>query len=215
MRPSLVKVFLPILILLAGTVGGCKQMGALAYLFSPENPTRSVDAEYKELANANVAVVVYVSQATQVDHPLARHGVASVIGAELRKNLTQIQSVDPRKVMKFQDETPNWEILPKADLARKLGAEFVLYVVLAEYSTVEPASINLYRGRISAQVSLYKANLGEKESRVWGKGDFNVLYPPNTAVGVMTSDDEDVAYQTQRILADEIAKKFYKHKAPI
>ena len=190
-------------------------MGFLAYLLSPENPTRSVDAEYKELANATVAIVVYVSQSTQVDYPLARLGVASVLGAELRKNLTQIQTVDPRKVMKFQDETPNWEILPKTELARKLGADDVLYVVLSEYSTVEPGSINLYRGRIGAQVSLHKANLSEKESRVWGKQDFNVVYPPNTAVGVMASDDEDIAYQTQRLLGDLIAKKFYKHKVPI
>ena len=214
MRPSVVKKLLPILILLAGTLGGCKELGFLAYLFSPENPTKSVDAEYKDLANGTVAVVIYVSQATQVDYPLARLGVASVIGSELRKNLTKVQTIDPRKVMKFQDETPNWEILPKTDLARQLGADYVLYVILGEYSTVEPASTNLYRGRAGAQVSLYKANLGEKESRVWGKQDFNVLYPPHTNVGVMAADDEEIAYQTQRILADQVVKKFYKHKVP-
>jgi len=31
---------------------------------------------------------------------------------------------------------------------------------------------------------------------------------------VTASNDEEIAYQTQRLLADLVVKKFYKHKVP-
>ncbi len=209
------KNILPILmLLLAGLVGGCAQAGFLVYLFTPDNPTETVEAEYKELSDARVAVVIYTSQSTQVDYPLVRLALASVIGAELKARLQNVSAIDPRTVVKFQDETPNWETLPRSQVARTLGADYLLYVVLSEYSTMEPSTLNLYRGRASADVSLFKAALDEAQCRVWGKEMFHVSYPQNTTVGVTASNDEEIAYQTQRLLADQVVKKFYKHKVP-
>ena len=72
------KNILPILVLLlAGLVGGCGQASFLVYLISPENPTTTVEAEYKDLSDATVAVVIYTSQSTQVDYPLVRLALAS------------------------------------------------------------------------------------------------------------------------------------------
>jgi len=183
-------------------------------LFSPENPTTTVEAEYKDLSDATVAVVIYTSQSTQVDYPLVRLALASVMGAELKQRLHQVSVIDPRTVVKFQDETPNWETLPRSQIARTLGADYLLYVVLSEYSTMEPSSLNLYRGRATGDVSLFKAALDEPQCRVWGRETFHVSYPQNTAVGVTASNDEEIAYQTQRLLADLVVKKFYKHKVP-
>jgi len=209
------KNILPILVLLlAGLVGGCGQASFLVYLFSPENPTTTVEAEYKDLSDATVAVVIYTSQSTQVDHPLVRLALASVMGTEMKQRLHQVSVIDPRTVVKFQDETPNWETLPRSQVARTLGADYLLYVVLSEYSTMEPSSLNLYRGQATADVSLFKAALDEPQCRVWGRETFHVSYPQNTAVGVTASNDEEIAYQTQRLLADLVVKKFYKHKVP-
>ena len=208
------KRILPILMVwLIGSMSGCGIGRFMVSLFNPDDPTQTVEAEYKDLSNATVAVVVYTSQSTQVEHPLVRLALASVVATEMKKNLHNVSVVDPRTVMKFQDETPNWETLPRSQVARTLGADYILYVVLTEYTMTEPSSLNLYRGRATADVCLFKASLSESQCRVWGNQTFSVSYPEHTAVGVMAANDEEIAYQTQRLLADQVVKRFYKHKA--
>ena len=100
------------------------------------------------------------------------------------------------------------------DLGRAFGADYVLHVVLEEYTMREPGSINLYRGRIVAQASVYETALPEDEARLWSGGDLRVLYPLHAPTGEPGQDDSKIRYETEKRFATLLASKFYKHEIP-
>ena len=199
---------------LAATAGGCNYLAFVLSAIVPEPPTPTIDAEYSGLPDHSVAIVVFASQATQYDHPLAQLEVASVVAGELQREVKNVTVIDPRRVVKYQNENLNWETMDKTALGRQFSADYVLYVALSEFATVEPGSMNLYRGRITAEASLFKTSLGEKDARVWGSQDFRILYPPQAAVGLPGETDESIRYATERAFAQAMVNKFHKYKVP-
>ncbi len=193
---------------------GCQPTGYLLYLVAPEGPGETVEAEFTGLENHSVAVVVYADPGVQYEYPFCRLTVATAAGSELRNRIKGIRLIEPVKVIKYQDQNTYWESMPKTQLAKALGADYVLYVTLVEYTTREPGSLDLLRGRITAQCSIYQADLAERDSAVWRGKDIAILYPPNgPAGGSVGQDDTAIRVPTERLFAEELARKFYKHKA--
>ena len=92
--------------------------------------------------------------------------------------------------------------------------DYVLYVALLDYSMRPPGSTRLYRGMISAQVSLYDVSLPERQAEVWRGSDIHVMYPSASQIGRLGLDDRMIRYQTHTLFAVTLVKKFYKHKVP-
>jgi len=204
-----------LLCLLAGGIGGCNaaSMDFLASLFVP--PQRSVPAEYDGLADKVVAVVVFSDQQTDFEYPDARLATALSVGQGLLKNAHVKGVVDARRIVRFQDENLNWDTRDKTALGRSFGADRVLYVTLVEYSTREPSSQFVYRGRIIAEVSVYDTSRPERDARVWrAEKNIDVSYPEQSPVGAPGESERDVRIKAQQLFADTVAKKFYKHKVP-
>ena len=194
--------------------GGCQQLGYLGYLVAPEPPTKEVDAEFKGLDNHRVAIVIFADQRTQYEYPFARLTLASVIKAELSKRLKAVSVVDPARVCRYQEEHINWESLEKTELGKALGADFVFQVNLMEYTTREPGSVDLFRGRITGQNSLYQVSLNESDARVWRSENITIVFPQNAPAGIPAGDDMTIRQATEQQYAETLVKKFYKHKAP-
>jgi hypothetical protein len=201
------------LVLLALASAGCEQTGYLLYLFAPGTPAKTVEAEFSGLENHRVAVVVYADPRVQYEYPFVRLTVATAVGSELRKGLKGVGLVEPAKVIKYQDQDTSWESMGKTELGKALGADHVLLISLVEYATREPGSMDLLRGRIIAQCSLYQTDLPERDSGVWRGKDISIIYPQGGPVGA-GQDDTAIRVATERLFAEELARKFYKHKAP-
>ncbi len=206
------KTILP-LIALCALMGGCEQMGYLLYLIAPGELTKEKEAEYKELPNHSVAVVIFADQATQYEYPYVRLEIGAVVGEDLRRQLKGVTVMDTRRVTRYQDENIHWADMDKTALAKAFGVDYLLCISLVEYSTREPGSVNLYRGQIHAEAGLYRADKPEKDARVWNS-QFRVIYPTDTGMGVPDESDEKVRYETERIFAELLVKSFYKHKGP-
>jgi len=206
------KRLTPLLMLLvAALMGGCQPTGYLLYLFAPVMPARSVAAEYDQLPGHSVAVVVFADQQVQYEYPFARLTLGSAVAGELQKQLKDVKMVDVRKVCRYQDENLYWETMDKTELGRCLGADYVLLVNLLQYGTREPGSLNLYRGVISGQPSLYDASRSEHQARVWS-GQITAAYPSGEAGGIPATDDRGIRENVERLFARELARKFYKHR---
>jgi len=199
---------------LALASAGCEQTGYLLYLFAPEGPTKSVEAEFSGLENRRVAVVIYADPRVQYEYPFARLTVATAVGEELRKRVKGVSPVDPARAIKYQDQNAYWESMGKTELAKALGVDHVLLVALVEYTTREPGSVDLLRGMIVAQCSVYQADLPERDSAVWRGKDISIMYPPGGPAGAAGEDDTTIRVATERLFAEELARKFYKHKVP-
>ncbi len=201
-----------LLLLLAGSLGGCHY---IMYVLAPPMPPKKVPAEFKGLTGKRVAIVVYTDQNVQYEYPYARVDLSSVLAVELKKHVKKVTVVPPRRVVQYQDENIHWDSLDKTQLGRELGADSVLFVALDEYTMREPGSVNLYRGRITGQASVYETNRPEEEARVWCGDNFRALYPEYAPTGRLGQDDRKIRYETEKHFAAMVVKKFYKHEVPV
>ncbi len=198
----------------AGMLGGCGGCKFLGYVLAPEPMTKTVKAEFGELAGRRVAVVVYTDESIDYEYAGVRLELSLVLADELRKKVAKVDVVDPRRVANYQDTNVHWDSMDKIQLGNHFGARYVLFVSLVEFSTREPGSTNLYRGRIAAEASVYDTSRPERQARVWNCSNLRVLFPPHAATGQLLDSDYRIRYQTERRLAEMLVRKFYKHKVP-
>ena len=134
------------LIVLAGALAsGCDSLAYMGYLLAPSGGTKKVPAEFEGLSGRTVAVVIYADQGVLFEYPYARLSLSLKIGAELKDKVKKVAVVDPRRVIKYQDENFRWDAMAKNQLGRELNADCVLFVVLEKYTTREPGSVKRCR----------------------------------------------------------------------
>ena len=193
---------------------GCNCIDYMLYAFSPEPPSDTVEAEYAGLANSTLAVVIYADPSVLYEYPGLRLNLSRIVSYEIRKNVENVTVIPPERVARFQAENLYWDSTPRNQLAEQLGADQVLFISLIEYATVVPGSTNLFRGHLVAEASVHKASLPRRTSCVWRSDDLRVNFPEDATAGRPAQSDQQVAYITQKIFADKLAKHFYTHEVP-
>ena len=196
-------------------VAGCQPLGYLLYLVAPEQ-TDKFEAEYKGLPGHTVAVVVFANYDVCCDHPMLQLELTSQVSAQFEdtEKFKDVKTIDPRRVLKYQNENVNWDAMDKTELARKLSADYVLLITVEEFSTRESGSMSLYRGSMMASAALYQASKKERESKVWPTGTsepIRVAYPKK-GMGRVQENDTAIRVNTEHEFAEVLAKKFYKHE---
>ena len=207
MRPWLLAIAVPVL---AANLGGCRSLRFLNYLFAP-NTKETVKPEYAALPGTCVAVVVYTTDKIQAEHHDIQRDVSLVVTAELKDHVKDLTVVEPQRILKYQRENLFWFEMDKTKLGKDLGAGYVLYVSLEEFSTVAPGTLQLYQGRLMAQASLFKTDLPERDSRVWGPKEFRIVHPEVAPSANPAESDASIRYATVTIFADQLSKKFYEY----
>lgn len=187
--------------------------GYLLYAFAGDAPKKTVKAECNKLQGKRVAIVIFADQAVQFEYPMARLELSAVLAEELRAKVKDIHVVDPRTVLAHQDADMHWDSAAKTTIGKRFGADYVLYIGLAEFTTREVGTLNLYRGRIAADVALYNTALDERKACEWRSPDIRVQFPTG-GPGKLKGHEPDIRYRTEKLFADKLAKKFYTHKAP-
>lgn len=197
-------------------LGGCgtSSLGYLAYLFMGSNPTEEVKAEFIGLENKTAAVVIFADQGVQYEYPSARAELSLICTSLLKKHVKGITVVDPLRIVKYQDENIYWDTMDKTELGSRFGADYVIYISLLEFSTREPLSSSLFRGRIIADVGVYQTSLPERQSQVARFSDISVIYPEKDPTGELSKDDSLIRRTTETLFADKLVKKFYDHEVP-
>lgn len=206
-----------LLALLCATVGlgGCNMLAYPLYLFAPAVKTKPVEPEFAGLDKKTVAVVIFADASTLYEYPYARWELSSALAAQFKEHLKTTTVVDPRRVIRYQDDNIEWDTLNRTDLGKAFQADYVLYISLIEYATREHGAVNLFRGRITAEVSLYDTAKPERDARVWRGKDIRVVYPEHAPTGQVGQDDTQIRYTAHTLFADQLAKKFYKHEIPL
>ena len=209
------RKLLLLLLLPAALLCGCNVMAYTLYVLFPGSREKTIEAEYAGLDGNSVAVVVYADRATRYEHFEVRRSVSAAVLGELVRHVDEVDVIDPARVVKYQRENIYWDEMDKTELGKAFGADYILFISLIEFSTREPGSLNLYRGRITGQVDLYKVSLPERSARVFRAREVRVRYPEHDPTGQPSEGDRDIRERTERLFAEKLVKKFYQHKVPI
>src|SRR6056297_2225856 len=83
-------------------LGGCNAAGYGLWLLMPRR-NQKAPAEFGGLPGSKVAVVVYTDRKTDFEYPTARGTLTYAVAAELRQRVQDVEVVDPRKVLLYQE----------------------------------------------------------------------------------------------------------------
>ena len=195
------------------TLGGCNIIGPILYVFAPE-PMETIEAEYADLPGHSIAVVLYADISLEYEYPNARRELTAYLSNRLVRDIENLTAIDFTTTLQFQEQNLSWADLDRTEIGKRLGADYVLFVSLIEFSMREKGSTDLYRGHITAEVNLYKTALPEYQAKVWHDSDISVTFPEGKTASRIDRNDLRVRLQTLRLFVDAVAKKFYKHKVP-
>ena len=201
---------------IAAAVTGCNHAAYWLHAFAPPAPKKTVEAECDQLTGKRVAIVIFADESVQYEYPAARVELAAAVGEELKKHIEDVTVVDWRRVIKYQDSNTDWGSMDKGELAKLFNADFALYVSLVEFTLLEPGSLNLYRGRITADVSLHQSSGQGRAGCIWREDDIRVVCPEKGHGQLLESNRQirELSYNTVKAFATGLAKKFYKHEVP-
>ena len=221
------ELVLAMLLSVAPFLSGCSCLNWMAYVAAPAAPTKTIDPSYTGLKGKTVAIVILAGPNVLLDYQTIQLEMSDAIAAELRGKLGNVTIVNPMRVIRYQDENPRWEAQPPERLCATFGADAVLLVTIIDFSTREPGSAHLTRGRVLAEASVYTAakDHGSPTATtpaggasagqpVWRSQQLAVMYPAESPLGLPTGDDRPIRLKTCQIFAQELVQSFYAHKGP-
>jgi hypothetical protein len=200
-----------LIVSLAGLfAGGCNWFQLPLYAIFGQTHT-NVKAEYTALAGKKIAIVIATGPSTNFDYPQARTNITLAIIQTITKHVKNVQFVDRAEIEKFQKENLDWGALSMGNIARRFGAQRVLYLDLYQFTMYEPNSINLLRGNIAAAMSVYEADSANPDRQAYHT-NVEIVYPENQPVPLSGPAMKSVQYNAIVLFADQVARKFYDHK---
>ncbi|RMF79613.1 MAG: hypothetical protein D6744_08970 [Planctomycetota bacterium] len=198
---------LPCLALLAG----CRALMMPLVVFGAE-PTRKVAAEYPYLADKTICIAVWLDNNTRFEYPHAQLELSEHVAAALQPHIDNVAFVPNKRVVAYQRSHPNWDREDPAVLGARFRADRLMLIEVTQYTTREPDSPHLYRGRIAASVKVYDTEY-ENAAPVY-RTRVEVAYPPKS-VGEWGADDRSIRRGAMELFAAELARKFYDHRVKV
>lgn len=196
---------------LVGAASGCQAFMLHALLWG-EEPTRTVPAAYPYLADQKVCILVRVDIEHLFTYPHLQLEIGRHVGVALEGNVRGVSVIESRRVVDFQRRDPDWETTDPAALGKRFGADRLLEITLTQYTTREPESSHLYRGHVSATVSVY--NTGYPDSAPAYTTEVRTVYPPHGA-GQFGTSDREIRRAAMEAFAQDVAGKFYDRKVKV
>ncbi|MGE5612467.1 MAG: hypothetical protein ACM359_24680 [Bacillota bacterium] len=194
-------------------VGGC---GNDRSLFDEGEPEESPALTYKGLAGQKCAILVWADSRIRSEYNQVQVDLGRLLVADLapkkegeKPDPTGVQFIDPRSVVRFQREHPEFDGMAVTQVAPKLGAARVIYVEISELQTQSPRSILLLSGY--AKATLRVVEVYDTEVKIaFEEPGITVHYPHNAPAGVVPNDqvNEQSIYQgTLTSLASKLAAR--------
>ena len=157
MHGSIIAMFLLLSLGLAGMfVGGCALIyasGGMAQNFEYQKEIE-VLPEYEGLEHRTVAVLVDSDLALRYERPNLVPELAVNISRAIAKHVPGARVLPPQHVLQWQYRTPEWNLLPRGEVAQQLGVERVLWVDLQMFRLHPQGNTWIWEGVVEAEVGI-------------------------------------------------------------
>jgi len=204
------RLLITITLLPIVTLAGCNLLEYPLYVLLGDS-TVSVKAEYLGLRDKRIAVLVMTTPAVDFEHPYAQLELTNQLSLVLSRHVKDSQFVDPEEIDRFQREDLDWLRLPIHKIGQKFDAQRIVYLDIIQYTMSEENSVNLLRGRIWAEVSVYDMEATEPDTPCYTT-EITVVVPEHAPVPIGGGARQQIELQTIQMFAEELAHKFYDHK---
>ncbi|MEI8194270.1 MAG: hypothetical protein WCI73_00005, partial [Phycisphaerae bacterium] len=200
-------------ILAAGLLMGCVGMslGGCGWLAmaSERVSGKNVPADYKNLDDKSVAIVIYPDWATGLEYAGARDEIGAFTTAQFREFLPKTKLVNYKEVIHWQDDTTQWRNMDMKDIGKHFGVDRILYIEILDYRSRQPGAENLLQGRIHAMARIYETD-APGVAAAWEQ-EFDVSWPA-IAEGPLKSNDLTVRRRVLEAFSEQLVNNFHEHQ---
>lgn len=172
-----------------------------------------VKAQYTDLTNRSVAVVVSMSDYAEFNHPGAKQAITDEMVRRIKANVPGVTLTSPSEVLQWQKDNPYWATRPPSMLIQQLKVERLILVEIGEYRTHEPGDKHVLRGVISASVNIVEAEADDPDN-FGASFTKNTMYPEpgESKIGRVGDDEAVIEVRTQIRFCESAAGIFYDHQ---
>jgi hypothetical protein len=195
------------LCLTVALVSGCGQARSL------NEEVIDVKAQYVDLANRSVAIVVSMSDFAEFNHPEARKAITEEMARRIQANVPGVTLTSPTEILKWQKDNEYWATRPPSMLIDQLKVERLVLVEVGEYRTHEPGDKHVLRGVISASINVVEADAADPDN-FGASFTKNTMYPEpgESKIGRVGDSEELIETRTQIRFCESAAGLFYDHQ---
>lgn len=195
-------------------LSGCQALGYIA-----SSAPQTVAARYKGLKGQTVGVMVWADAGLRMDWgsrlqsdlALSVQNKLSTSKAEEIKETTF--PVDPRSIVRYQQDYPHVEATDILKVAPKLGVSRLIYIEIEQFTTRSSQAVDLLRGEASATVKVIEVGADKTAKVGYVENSIRVVFPPkSTPEGIPGSDMYPFYLGTVDQLATAVANRFIKHE---
>lgn len=203
------------LLLIVGTaLGGCEAAALLGGMAQNYEYQKQVEvlAEY-DLSGKSVAVVVDADMVTLYEFPDLVAHISSGVAARIQNNVDEVRVLDPRVVLSWQYNTPQWSALPYGDVAEELNVDRVVYINIYEYRLHPPGNRWEWEGVCAADVGIIERGSFAPDSFA---DQFTVVgrFPTIRGVGRDAANAEQIEVGVLAEFIKRTAWLFHDHLEP-
>lgn len=189
---------------------GCNIVAAGAVIFARDKEVE-VEAAYRGLAGQRVGVLVAADDATFFRFPQATRRVNEAVVIGLANALPDATLLTPAAAEDYVKRNPYWATRRPATLMRELGVTRLVTVDLNRYATHEAGNRSVFRGIISANVSVCEADGVDPDNRAFDREVLAQFPDAGTEFGVINGDEAQIEAAVLSAFSTEVANLFHDH----
>lgn len=199
------------LLLMSFSLSGCSVLAWLTHGVAGGERRTKVKAEYPELANQRVAVLVAADSRTLYRAPQSREKVCRAVASYLAEHLPTATLMNPREVVRYQADNPHWATVPPGRLLDELAVDRLVLIDLAEYRLHERGNRHLARGVLTANVTVHAADADDPDNPDYYQ-TVTTRYPEDSTVGVVNADAQSIELGMIQAFGMSVARLFHDHE---
>ncbi len=111
-------------------------------------------ARYEDLEGKRVAVIVDVGLMLLYQYPDLVEKITAGVSLRIGRDVPGVQLVHPSRIIEWQWNTTQWNVMPYGDIAESLDVDRVVLIDLYEYRLNPPGNRWLWEGVCAANVSI-------------------------------------------------------------
>ncbi len=170
-------------------------------------------ADYEGLSRHSYAVLVNADRVIEAEHPGLVARVAALVNQNLAENANASAFIPTTAVVNAQLNNPQWQFMPRGEVAEILGVQRLVTIEIVEYRLTEAGNAYLWAGAAEALLEVYEADGPIPDEPVYDRR-LSVTFPDVQGVLREEVPETVITSELSRRLTDRISWLFYEHEEP-
>jgi hypothetical protein len=169
--------------------------------------------EYIGLEHHTIAVLVDSDLALRYERPSLVPQLAVNLSQSIARHVAGARVLPPQRVLQWQYQTPEWNLIPRGEVAAQLGVERLVWVDLQAFRLHPPGNSWLWDGVAEAEIGIVEEGGvdGDDFADAWR---IRATFPDVTSLDRESASEQSIKLGLETNFIKRTAWLFYPHLEP-